>query len=174
MIIHEFKYELKWLKNTISSFCIELNEQNPEFYDKTFWDITLHPNKEYIVPGISDVVRQKKFQERNKPMFYNCRLSKKLWAVVFENAMSRVNWKTIHENHKETFYSQKVLPWWWLKIPWRHVAEDGTVRDENWYICVAANYMPKWSEIMTTLWPGKVYDTWDMKWKRIDIYVDRA
>ena len=31
--------------------------------------------------------------------------------------------------HRETWYSQKVLPGGGLKIPGRHIADDGTVRD---------------------------------------------
>ena len=79
-----------------------------------------------------------------------------------------------NERHKETYYSQKKLPWNWLKIPGRHVAEDGTVRDWDGYIVVAAplKIYPKGTKIMTTLWPGKVYDTWWMTWKWIDIYTN--
>lgn len=78
------------------------------------------------------------------------------------------------EPHKETYYSQKKLPWKWLNIPGRHVAKDGTVRDWDGYIVVAApkKIYPRWTRIMTSLWPGKVYDSWWMKWKRIDIYTN--
>lgn len=160
--------KLAELKKIISS-----TEESQE--QKSFWDIKLHPQDEYDVPWISNIVRKKYYWDRDQNIFYNCRLTKKLWSVVFENAMIKdVNWNIKYENHKETYYSQRVLPGWWLKIPWRHVAADWTVRDKDWYICVAANYIPKWSEIMTTLGPWKVYDAWDMKWKWIDIYVDRA
>ena len=172
--LENFGNELAELKNTIPPFFTELTEWVQE--QKSFWDIKLHPQNEYTVPWISDVVKQKKyFWDWNQDIFCNCRLTKKLWSVVFENAMIKdVNWNIKYESHKETYYSQKVLPGWWLKIPWRHVADDWTVRDKDWYICVAANYIPKWSEIMTTLWPWKVYDAWEMKWKWIDIYVDWA
>ena len=99
------------------------------------------------------------------------------WVTRFPDspiAYKGKDWRLIEEKqtHKETFYSQKVLPWKWLKIPGRHTAEDGTVRDWDWYIVVACNYLPKWSEIMTTLWPWKVYDRWGMTGHWIDIYTD--
>ena len=75
-------------------------------------------------------------------------------------------------NHKETYYSEKVLPGTGLNIPGRHVAEDGTIRDGDGYICVAANqdYMAKGSILITSLGPAKVYDT-GCAYGTIDIYV---
>lgn len=98
--------------------------------------------------------------------------------MTYKNALTQPkNWRTKYEAHKETFYSQKVLPWTWLEkycgLTWRHTAEDWTVRDGDWYIVVACNYLPRFSTIMTTLWPWKVYDTWEMTGNHIDIYVDR-
>lgn len=77
------------------------------------------------------------------------------------------------EGHKETYYSQRVLPGSSLAIPGRHVADDGTVRDAEGYICVAANYsyMPYGSTLMTSKGPAKVYDT-GCAYGTIDLYVD--
>ena len=77
-----------------------------------------------------------------------------------------------YNGHKETYYSEKVLPGSGLKIPGRHVADDGTIRDEDGYICVAADwsYMPKGSILVTSLGPAKVYDT-GCSYGTIDIYV---
>ena len=61
--------------------------------------------------------------------------------------------------HKETWYSQKVLPGGGLNIPGRHVAADGTIRDEDNYICVASSDYPKGTIVETSLGTGKVYDT---------------
>lgn len=74
--------------------------------------------------------------------------------------------------HKETYYSEKVLPGNSLNIPGRHVADDGTIRDENGFICVAANpeYMPRHAILITSLGPAKVYDT-GCDYGTIDIYV---
>ena len=77
------------------------------------------------------------------------------------------------DGHKETYYSQKVLPGGGLRIPGRHVAEDGTVRDEEGYICVAAdwNYLPDGATVLTSLGPARVYDT-GCDYGVIDIYVN--
>ena len=75
--------------------------------------------------------------------------------------------------HRETYYSQRVLPGYGLKIPGRHVASDGTVRDGSNYICVAAN-MSEYSKgdiVETSLGTGKVYDSGCAK-GTIDIYTD--
>lgn len=75
-------------------------------------------------------------------------------------------------NHKETYYSEKVLPGASLNIPGRHVADDGTVRDGDGYICVATNYeyMAKGTILITSLGPAKVYDT-GCAYGTVDIYV---
>ena len=74
--------------------------------------------------------------------------------------------------HKETYYSEKVLPGNGLYIPGRHVADDGTIRDSEGYICVASDFsfMPRGSVLMTSLGPAKVYDT-GCSYGTIDIYV---
>jgi hypothetical protein len=151
----------------------KLRNNVAESQETSFWWLTLQKNWTYEVPWISESAKRLRHRQFPGVMFGNCRLSKILGSVLFPDSLViPKNWRARKEIHKETFYSQKVLPWWKLEIPWRHVASDGTVRDKDWYICVAANYIPKWSQIMTTLWPWKVYDTWRMRWKWIDIYVD--
>lgn len=61
--------------------------------------------------------------------------------------------------HRETYYSQKVLPGGGLNIPGRHVAEDGTIRDADGYICVASSDLPWGTLVETSLGMGKVYDS---------------
>ena len=75
--------------------------------------------------------------------------------------------------HKETYYSQRVLPGTGLNIPGRHVADDGTVRDGDGYIVVASDlsYLSRGSVILTSLGPAKVYDT-GCAYGTIDIYVN--
>ena len=75
--------------------------------------------------------------------------------------------------HKETYYSERVLPGPGLNIPGRHVADDGTVRDGEGYISVAADpsFMARGSVLMTSLGPAKVYDT-GCAYGTIDIYVN--
>lgn len=88
------------------------------------------------------------------------RLSKNKGAIYFNG-------------HKETYYSQNVLPGTSLRIPGRHVAADGTVRDGDGYICVAANtsYMSRGAILITSLGPAKVYDS-GCAVGVIDIYVN--
>lgn len=75
--------------------------------------------------------------------------------------------------HRETWYSEKVLPGEGLNIPGRHVASDGTIRDIDGYIVVASdlNYMPRGTTLMTSLGPAKVYDT-GCAYGTIDIYTN--
>lgn len=77
-----------------------------------------------------------------------------------------------YNGHRETYYSEKVLPGNGLRIPGRHVADDGTIRDADGYICVAADpaFMPKGSTLITSLGPAKVYDC-GCAYGTIDIYV---
>lgn len=73
--------------------------------------------------------------------------------------------------HRETYYSQKVLPGHGLNIPGRHVASDGTIRDKDGYICVASSDYPKGTVVETSLGMGKVYDSGCAS-GTIDIYTD--
>lgn len=62
--------------------------------------------------------------------------------------------------HRETWYStnepgQTVTA---KDIPGKHVADDGTIRDEDGFICVASSDLPFYSIVMTSVGPGKVYD----------------
>lgn len=74
--------------------------------------------------------------------------------------------------HRETYYSEKVLPGGGLNIPGRHVADDGTIRDSDGYICVASDlsYLDRYNILLTSLGPAKVYDT-GCAYDTIDIYV---
>lgn len=73
--------------------------------------------------------------------------------------------------HRETYYSQKVLPGGGLNIPGRHVASDGTIRDRDGYICVASSDLPWGTIVETSLGLGKVYDSGCAS-GTIDIYTD--
>ena len=73
--------------------------------------------------------------------------------------------------HRETYYSQKVLPGHGLAIPGRHVAADGTIRDANGFLCLASSDYPKGTQVMTSLGMGIVYDTGCAS-STIDIYTD--
>ena len=92
---------------------------------------------------------------------------------VSSNPLTSFKGFVYYNGHRETYYSQKVLPGNGLNIPGRHVAEDGTIRDGDGYICVAANtsYMKKGTTLMTSLGPAKVYDC-GCAYGTIDIYVN--
>ena len=96
-------------------------------------------------------------------------------TYVYENneALNSYNGVVYYNDHKETYYSQRVLPGGGLNIPGRHVAEDGTIRDSDGYICVAADpsYLPYGSLVETSLGTGKVYDS-GCDYGTIDIYTD--
>lgn len=73
--------------------------------------------------------------------------------------------------HRETYYSQRVLPGTGLNIPGRHVASDGTIRDIDNYICVASSDLAKGTLVLTSLGMGKVYDSGCAS-GTIDLYTD--
>ena len=57
----------------------------------------------------------------------------------------------------------------------RNEGVDWTIRDMNWYIVVAADLkrFPRWTLIMTTLWPGRVYDVWGkVNGNHIDVFTN--
>jgi hypothetical protein len=80
---------------------------------------------------------------------------------IRDNHLTRSNGSIDVFGHHETWYSTNegcgqttaVL------IPGKHVADDGTIRDEDGYICVASSDLKMYSIVMTSVGPGKVYDT---------------
>ena len=92
---------------------------------------------------------------------------------VSDNPLNRRNGVVYYNGHRETYYSQRVLPGGGLNIPGRHVAEDGTIRDKDGYICVSADlsFLSRGSLLMITLGPAKVYDT-GCAYGTIDVYVN--
>ena len=132
-------------------------------------EITENVSEEPIEEVIEEPVEEEKPTYEGVELEYNARYS------VCSSPLTKSKGTTYYNGHKETYYSQKVLPGKGLKMlnnNGRHVADDGTVRDADGYIAVACNYLSKGSEIMTSLGPGKVYDTGGMTGKWIDIYVN--
>lgn len=91
---------------------------------------------------------------------------------VAKNPLTASKGVVYFNGHKETYYSEKVLPGNGLNIPGRHVAEDGTIRDSEGYIVISSDlsYASKGSTLMTSLGPAKVYDT-GCAYGTLDIYV---
>ena len=79
---------------------------------------------------------------------------------IIDDHLTRSNGVVYFMGHRETWYSTneasgKATAW---EIPGKHVADDGTIRDADGYICVASSDLPFYSIVMTSVGPGKVYD----------------
>ena len=92
---------------------------------------------------------------------------------IREDHLTRSNGSIDVFGHHETWYSTNegcgqttAVP-----IPGKHVADDGTIRDEDGYICVASSDLKMYSIVMTSVGPGKVYDT-GCSHGTIDVYTD--
>ena len=133
------------------------------------------PVEEVVAETEPDPESVEEVIEEEKPTFEGVELEYSAPYNITSARLSKSKGVTYYDGHKETYYSQRVLPGNGLKSlnnNGRHVADDGTVRDGDGYIAVACNYLSKGSEIMTSLGPGKVYDTGGMTGKWIDIYVN--
>lgn len=79
---------------------------------------------------------------------------------VMDGHLTRSNGSIRCFGHRETWYSTnegagKTTA---RDIPGKHVAKDGTIRDEDGFICVASSDHKFYSTVMTSVGPGKVYD----------------
>lgn len=105
--------------------------------------------------------------------YTNCELLYSATYYVTDDPLTRDKGVKNFNGNRETWYSERVLPGEDLNIPGRHVADDGTIRDENGYVCVAAaeNYMSYGTVLLTSRGPAKVYDC-GCAFGTIDIYVN--
>ena len=92
---------------------------------------------------------------------------------IRDNHLTRENGSIDVFGHHETWYSTneaagKNTAW---EIPGKHVADDGTIRDEDGYICVASSDHKHGTIVMTSVGPGKVYDT-GCSHGTIDVYTN--
>ena len=92
-----------------------------------------------------------------------------------ENHLTRSNGVVHYNGNRETWYSihepgQTVTA---VTIPGKHIAKDGTIRDKDGFICVAASqrYKRLYTTLMTSVGPAKVYDT-GCSYGTIDIYTN--
>jgi len=92
---------------------------------------------------------------------------------ITENHLTRSNGVVYFNGHRETWYSihepgQKVTA---REIPGKHIADDGTIRDNDGYVCVASSDLPFYTIVMTSVGIGKVYDC-GCSHGTIDVYTD--
>ena len=70
-----------------------------------------------------------------------------------------------------TWYSERVLPGYGLRIPGRYTDYNGYVRDENGYICIASDDLDYGTVVSTPFGGyGKVYDC-GAGYGTLDVYV---
>lgn len=79
---------------------------------------------------------------------------------IMEDHLTRENGKIRCFGHLETWYSTNEAAGKATarEIPGKHIADDGTIRDEKGYICVASSDLAFYTIVMTSVGPGKVYD----------------
>lgn len=93
---------------------------------------------------------------------------------ITKNKLTRSRGVVYYKGHKETWYSiheygQSATAY---HIPGKHLAKDGTFRDKDGYICVAASRKyGKGARLMTSLGPAKVYDR-GVSGNTIDLYTN--
>lgn len=92
---------------------------------------------------------------------------------IEEFHLTKSNGSIKYNGHRETWYStnepgQTVTATY---IPGKHVASDGTIRDEDGYICVATDqdFYQYGDVVMTSVGPGKVYDC-GCSYGTVDVY----
>lgn len=90
------------------------------------------------------------------------------WKPKFP--VSNIEWRIrsiLNDDRKRKNLGEMPNSW---KV--RDYGDDWTVRDMNWYIVVAASTdYPFGTLIMTTLWPGRVYDRWGkVNGNHIDVF----
>jgi outer membrane biosynthesis protein TonB len=79
---------------------------------------------------------------------------------VTDGHLTRSNGSIRYNGHRETWYSTNEAAGknTAVLIPGKHVADDGTIRDADGYVCVASSDLSFYSTVMTSVGPGKVYD----------------
>ena len=162
----------KDLQNAIASVNImtDEKEEKVEYVIDTFEEVKKEDNLTLKPVAYDDMT----LAEKEQALYYGG--IKLEYSALYTNSYTRLTPSrgAIYFNgHKETYYSQQVLPGYALNIPGRHVADDGTIRDGEGYIAVAANtsYLGRGATLITSLGPAKVYDS-GCAYGVIDIYTN--
>ena len=127
--------------DNIAHFSVEESE-----LDKTRLDIA------YLVytPDEFDEVLEK-VREPVIPSYIN----NPIYSPSYFRRAGRISWG----GWQWTWYSERILPGYGLRIPGRHTDADGYVRDANGYLCLASDVLRKGTVIETPFGGyGKVYD----------------
>lgn len=128
----------------------------------------------WLKVGKNKWVFKKRVSKKNPFNYYEgVRLEYSKRYSIISNPLTRSMGVKHYNGHRETWYStseygQSTTA---RAIPGKHVAEDGTIRDKDGYICVATHqsWMRFGSRLMTSLGPGKVYDC-GCAYGTVDIY----
>lgn len=166
--IYEYKEALENMQNDtvglademISKYSIVITDEQKEqlyFYEDKMVKASCIPTFEKYEELFAEIVDD--CQAKMPKKVYKPSSSSSYSAPAGEGVLTRSGGMNSYNGRTETWYSQRVLPGGGLDIPGRHVAEDGTIRDENEYIVVAASDLPYGTTVDTSLGEGKVYDT---------------
>ncbi len=158
---------------------IKANEENKEQLDEKIEELTdLLDEEEALQEELKETISDKEEElAEAKAAEEAAARARALLAASYgsgsdsDAVLTRRNGVVYYNGHRETWYSQRVLPGGGLSIPGRHVASDGTVRDGDGYICVASSDLKQGTVVETTLGTAKVYDS-GCSTGTVDIYTD--
>lgn len=96
------------------------------------------------------------------------RVASATYSPAYFKRAGRISWG----GWSWTYYSEKILPGYGLRIPGRHTDSLGYVRDGNGYLCLASDVLRKGTVIETPFGGyGKVYDCGCGNNYTVDVYV---
>lgn len=103
---------------------------------------------------------KKEEEEKSKKTAFGYTLQYSAVYNVTEGHLTKSNGSIRYNGHRETWYStnEGAGKYTAVSIPGKHVADDGTIRDADGYICVASSDYRFYTTLMTSVGPAKVYD----------------
>jgi hypothetical protein len=171
--------EIKTEKTEVAQFTTDTEKVSEIATERVSWDI-----RQITVTAAPKVVRDLKKKneevttedhtgEINADGYGWVALQYSAQYHIIDDHLTRSNGVVYFMGHRETWYSTneasgKATAW---EIPGKHVADDGTIRDADGYICVASSDHRKHTIVMTSVGPGKVYDT-GCSHGTIDVYTN--
>lgn len=91
-----------------------------------------------------------------------------IYSAAYFRRAGRISWG----GWSWTWYSERILPGFGLRIPGRHTDANGYVRDGNGYLCLASDVHKKGTVLETPFGGyGRVYDCGCVNSYTIDVYV---